>query len=200
MSAFLSTWWNAPFLVAFLVALGFMAFTLLGSAKDGIGKDLDHDLDLGHDAGLHPEALTASKAPLSIRVTAALLGFALTGLIANAVLWDSAAAASPLAFPLVFVGAVFVGGAAARLAGRALERLLPGGARQVGEHVGRVGVTMTPVAGDLGQVRIDRDARGPMAFIVAVAAQDIGAGKEVLVVEYDPARRLYRVVPTGELA
>lgn len=189
MLAFLSAWWNAPFLVALLVALGFMAFTLVGAAKD---VATDH----AHAAG------GEGKAPLGILATAGLLAFALAGLVLNAVAWDVFAGAA-LAFPVVLIVAAATGALSARAMSRVLGRLLPASdadARQPGEHVGRVGVTISRVTRDIGQVRVDGDARGPTAFVVAAADRELSEGTEVLLAAYDPARRLYTVVPTGDLS
>lgn len=201
MLAFLSAWWNAPFLVALLVALGLMGFVFLGVAKDAPGDAAAPDL---HGAGdLGAKEIPGGKAPMAIVAVATLLAFAVLGLLMNAVVWDASTAASPLTFPVVLVLASLGATTIARRVGAVLRRVLPAGdaeARQPGEHVGRVGVALSRIGQDVGQVRIDGDGRGPTAYIVAVSPPlAIDAGTEVLVATYDASRRLYTVVPTGGL-
>lgn len=221
MLSFLTAWWNAAFLLSFLVAIGLMAVTLvsgashdgqLGDPSGGLDGPLGGDhldagpLDAGHlDSKDLPllAALGVGRAPLSLLAVAFLLAFGSSGLIVNAVAVD-VASVTPLVFLVNLVGSLVIAMLSTSFFARGLSALLPASdsdALQPAAHVGRLGVTESPVTPEVGQVLLKADARGGPAYIVARTEGDgsIPSGVDVYVASYDSSQKIYVVVQSEKL-
>ena len=99
-------------------------------------------------------AKVSGSAPLSLLAVAFLLAFGSSGLIVNAVAVD-VASVTPLVFLVNLVGSLVIAMLSTSFFARGLSALLPASdsdALQPAAHVGRLGVTESPVTPEVGQV------------------------------------------------
>lgn len=209
MLIFLSSLVNAPFLLALVIAFLFVGMTLLG-----LLHDVDGGIDLDGDgvADIHLDGADSSwvgwigigRVPLTVVLITFLFAFGLGGLGVNALAHDllSDTWKAPL-FPFALLVGAVSGVLSARAVATTIVRILPAGdseALRPGMHVGRVGTTLCDVT-NIGQVRVEEDARGPVAYLNVRPEKPLPIAKdvEVLVTRFDLASQLYLVTPTSEI-
>lgn len=215
MLLWLSAWYNAPFLLALLIGLGFIALTFLGMGKDvdgGVDIDGDGLPDIGgHDHDVHHGSepghlhllgfgwLGVGKAPLTILLQTLLLSFGLIGLLMNAMVRDLFASLGSLAFPLSLSAATVGSATITRAVAALFQRFMPpehATSRKPGELVGRIGTTAALTTRTFGQVTVTEVEKALVNACADVSVPlDIPRGTEVHLVGYDAERRVYRVVP-----
>ncbi len=214
--AWLSAWYNVPYLFALAVTVVFSTFQIVfGFLPDAIDIDLgdgdidvDVDTDVGGDAG-HELAvdgghgvigsvlsfLGVGKAPSTILGLALLFSVGTLGLVANAAVTMTAGAATLSTGLFVGMGAanLFVGGLFTGRLALALNWLLPSHDTTTSDGtkvLGTQGKAASRITEKGGQVRI-----GPNRWIDAVTAsgsQPIEKGAEVLLITYD--KSLFRYI------
>jgi membrane protein implicated in regulation of membrane protease activity len=175
-----------------------------------LGHDLDHDLDhdVGHDAGGAPawtgalRFLGVGQAPLTMVLLVLLGGFGMLGWIANASVlgimpqYPAWVLAIVLLFDL-FIAAWFTSRVAGFI-GRAVPAFAST-ATSVKRLVSRRGHVVSPQVDEkYGQVKV-RDPGGTLITVFAVVdpgKPPIPRDAEVVLVEYDEAKKVFVVVPS----
>jgi membrane protein implicated in regulation of membrane protease activity len=222
----LIAWANAPFTVALGVAVLFAMLQvtgMLGLLAGGDDHDGDHDADTGHDVdgdhdadadGDHESehadalhsllgALGVGRVPLSILWQTYAIAFALTGLAMNAVYLGRHGALPLVTLAWTLPTAMVTGFVVTRALGRSLGRLLANPEQEATSRrqlVGQAGVVISSkVDGEFGEVRI-RDKTGHVVRVICTTREStpIPEGREVVVVEYDPARDHILVAPLDD--
>jgi len=169
-----------------------------------LDHDVDHDLDHG-DVG-EPGVLTVlafiglGKAPLFVVLliffgAVGVIGWALNALITG-VLGDYPGLAFAGVLPASIIGGGLISSRVARFIGRALPPISTTATRAQA-LVGRRGTVISPFVDEkYGMVRL-RDAGGTLISVFAVqpSGEPIKRGCDVVLVAYDPAKKLYTVAP-----
>lgn len=215
--AFVWAGYNLPFTIALIVCVFLSALQFTGAVGDDDGDldqdgdtdgDSDGDADAEGDGDLDGNPLTAildfmgvGRVPLTIFLLLFTMVFGLSGWLSTRLIFgDNPAPFFPLILGVwlaVFVWSGFITGRLARL----MAQLVPSTtttATQRDQLVGRVGRVASPrVDTKYGQVKV-RDAAGTLLTLFAVTPADefpITRDAEVILVEFDPQRKLYTVVP-----
>ena len=183
-----------------------------------LDADLDADVDLDADADLDgdvdadadglPDLLSVlafvgvGKAPLLVVLIILLGSIGILGWTVNsvitAVLGSYPAWAFIVTLLVALIGGSLISSRLARLIGRALPSINSTATAAPG-LVGRRGTVIRPrVDGVYGLVRV-RDQGGTQinVFAITAEAEPIGSQTEVALVEYDPLKKRYTVVPIG---
>ncbi len=216
--AFVWAGYNLPFTIALIVCVFLSALQFTGIVGDDNG-DLDPDSDIDGDAdgdadgdgGLDGNPVTAildfmgvGRVPLTIFLLLFTMVFGLSGWVTTRLIFgDNPAPFLPLILGVwltVFIWSGFVTGRLARL----MAQLVPSTtttATQRDQLVGRVGRVASPlVDAKYGQVKV-RDAAGTLLTLFAITPADeipIRRDSEVILVDFDPQRKLYTVVPLAK--
>jgi membrane protein implicated in regulation of membrane protease activity len=185
-----------------------------------VDHDIDHDMghDVGHDAGGAPawtgvlRFLGVGQAPLTMVLLVLLGGFGMLGWMANALILSVSptylrfnwlpAWTSGVLFALVLAVDLFIGGwftsRVAGLIGRAVPAFAST-ATSVKRLVSRRGHVVSPQVDEkYGQVKV-RDPGGTLITVFAVVDPGklpIPRDAEVVLVEYDEAKKVFVVVPS----
>ncbi len=170
--------------------------------------DLDGDIDADADADGLPDLLSVlafvgvGKAPLLVVLIILLGSIGILGWTVNSVITavfpTYPAWAFIVALLIALVGGSLISSRLARLIGRALPSINSTATAATG-LVGRRGTVISPrVDGVYGLVRV-RDQGGTQinVFAITAEAEPIGSQTEVALVEYDPLKKRYTVVPIG---
>lgn len=215
--AFIWAGYNLPFTIALIVCLflsGLQFTGLVGDDGGDLDADADADVDSDADTDTDAEAdgdgtpLTAlldfmglGRVPLTIFLLLFTMVFGLSGWISTRLLFgDNPSPFFPLILGVwiaVFVWSSFITGRLARV----MAHLIPSTTTTAtgrDELVGRVGWVASPhVDTKYGQVKV-RDAAGTLLTFFAITPADeppIARDAEVILVDFDPQRKLYTVVP-----
>jgi membrane protein implicated in regulation of membrane protease activity len=198
--AFIWAGYNLPFTIALIVCL-----FLSGLQFTGLGGDDDSDLDADGDVDGDADADTDTDADADgdadgTPFTAILdfMGFGRVPLTIFLLLFTMVFGLSGwITTRLIFLWSGFVTGRLARL----MAQIIPSTTTTAtgrDELVGRVGRVASPqVDTKYGQVKV-RDAAGTLLTFFAVTPADelpIARDREVILVDFDPQRKLYTVVP-----
>jgi membrane protein implicated in regulation of membrane protease activity len=217
----LFTWYNLPFTLMLMVCGLLAVLQLIGLGDDGdadVDADVDLDADLDFDADLDADAdadidadgdldflsvlafVGVGKAPLMVVLVILLGSMAIIGWTLNSLL-EALVGSYPawgllLVLPVSFVFGGLISSRVARLIGRALPSINTTATAAAG-LVGRRGAVISPrIDGQYGLVRV-RDQGGTLINVFAITAEDepIAAQSEVVLVDYDAAKKRYTAVP-----
>ena len=186
-------WENLIFVLALLVGGVFVAGAALGLGHTHGGIDLDGDgiPDIEADHDLEASSLLAAlgigRAPLSVFVTTALLGFGTVGLCLSG--WLGPLLRIPIA--------ALSGLVAATLVSRLLARYVPSIESYAGdkrEVLGLVGIAETRIERDFGVARVCDSTGSLMQLKCRAYDRPIQRGVEVIVVDYDAKTDFYSVL------
>lgn len=202
---FLSAWYSWPFLVALLIAVLLFTVEILFGGLSDFGIDLDADLDFDIDLDVDTDFefdtphilswLGMGKIPISVLLEMCFFFFGAIGLmimsIAYSILGPTLAAGALLvAFPVAIFGTMYI---THSLAGT-IARLIPQHStttKKAVEFRGSVGVTMSKVETDFGQVSV-----GGALLNARTSEGTIARGTEVVLVEYNSGGHYYIVEAT----
>jgi hypothetical protein len=217
--AFVWSGYNLPFTIALIVCLFLSGLQFVSGGMEDGDSDSDTDTDSDSDGESDNEAegegdhdgdnpITAlldfmglGRVPLTIFLLLFTMVFGLSGWLTTRFLFPDGATPAWLMIAGVRLGVlVWSGFITGRLA-RLMAQLIPStttSATQRDELVGRVARVASPrVDSKYGQVKV-RDAAGTLLTLFAVAPPDelsIVRDQEVILVEFDPRRKVYTVVP-----
>lgn len=170
--------------------------------------DVDVDADADIDADGVPDFLSVlaflgvGKAPLLVVLLILLGSIGILGWTMNSLILGIFGSYPPWAFIVTLIvsliGGSLISSRLARLIGQALPSISTTATAATG-LVGRRGEVISPrVDGVYGLVRV-RDQGGTLINIFAIAAEEepINRPAEVVLVDYDPQKKRYTVVPIG---
>lgn len=216
--SFIWSWYNLPFTLSILVCLLLSALQFTGWLGDELELDSDLDADADLDAELEVEAdsdfdsdgsaptsvldfMGIGRVPLTLWLMVFTAAFGITGWMINR-LWLQVTQNDLWGYMIVLWGvtsfiSLFI---TSRFAG-VLARILPSlttTATSKEQLVGRVARVISPkVDGTYGQVRV-QDAAGTRMTLFAITSKNsppISRDTEVVLVDFDPERRIYTVMP-----
>ena len=176
-------------------------------ADADLDADIDADADLDVDGGLDFLSVLAfvgvGKAPLMVVLVVLLGSMAIIGWTLNSLL-EAALGSYPtwgliIVLPLAFLIGGFISSRVARVIGRALPSISSTATSAAG-LVGRRGAVISPrLDSRYGLVRV-RDQGGTLINVFAITADDepIDGKSEVVLVEYDAAKKRYTAVPINK--
>lgn len=215
-------WYNIGYAGTFILGLIFLVMAIFGSeAGDGsaehdIGHEIDHDVehDIGHDADHDAEhdissgmkltiahsflsILGIGRCPFSIIMMSFFFLFTFIGLSAN-ILLKSLLAAFPIYGVMSYIFSMILGFfLTGRLAG-IIGKLMPTCetyVRQESSLVGKLGKSVYSFTDDRGYVQIYDDTKTLKEISAENVdpSQSIRAGDDVLIVDYDSEKRVFKV-------
>ncbi len=207
--------YNLPFTISLIVCVFLCSLQFLGLAgDDDTNGDLDQDGDIdGHTDGDNDsdgddfgpftallDFIGLGRVPLTVFLLVFTAIFGLTGWITTRYVFGAFAPNTLLT--LGMWGGVFLcSGAVTGRVARLLATILPGTTTTAiprDELVGRVAKVVSPlVDAHYGQVKV-RDAAGTLLTLFAITpdnAAPIARESEVILVDFDPQRRVFTVVP-----
>ena len=195
---------NAPFSVAAGMAVVFFVVQVTGLLGLLAG---DGHHDGAHDAG-HEGAASAflaplgvGRVPLSVIVQAYLVSFAVTGFTINA-LSDGVPTPTSLAWtlPASLVAGYAVVAALARVLGPILSSKKEDATTKADLVGQRAVVISSRVTGDFGEVRIADKSGHQLRLVCKLQSgePEVPEGRDVVIVEYDPAHGEIVVAPIEE--
>lgn len=216
--AFIWSWYNLPFTLSimFCMFLSALQFTgLLGDAFDfdadaDMDADFDADVDFDGDADIDGggggligllDFLGIRKVPLTVLLLLLSATFGISGWVLS-FLWVNYVGLEQTIF---FVGiwitasliALVFGSRLAVTVARAVPSISTTATSKEG-LVGRLAEVISPqISQSYGQVRV-RDAAGTTITLFAVTPKDakpIPRDRQVVLVEFDPKKRIYTVMP-----
>lgn len=214
--AFVWAGYNLPFTIALIVCVFLSGLQFLSGGDDG-DSDQDSDSDADGDSDSDSDSdgdgeidnpLTAildfmgvGRVPMTIFLLLFTMVFGLSGWVTTRLLFgDNLSPFFPAILGVWFAVFVWSGFITGRLA-RLMAQLVPSTsttATQRDQLVGRVGRVASPrVDTKYGQVKV-RDPGGTLLTLFAITPADefpISRDTEVILVDFDPQRKLYTVVP-----
>ena len=211
----LFVWANLPYAIVFTVAIlfallqmtGVLGLLIGGSDHDAdadhdhdIDADADHDVDADHahdhdhDASLGGKILVdlgAGRVPFSVLWQTFAVTFGITGLALNTLYFGRAGALAPSTLALSLPASLLVAYLVTRTASRLLGKVVaPSGEEATSRRnlVGCSGVVIsTRVTSEFGEIRA-KDRAGHFVHVICRIREGepvLGAGREVVIVDYD---------------
>lgn len=215
--AFVWAGYNLPFTIALIVCVFLSGLQFLGGGDDDGDSDQDSDGDGDGDSDDDSDAdgdgdadnpftaildfMGVGRVPMTIFLLLFTMVFGLSGWVSTRLIFgDTLTPFFPFVLGVwlaVFAWSGFITGRLARL----MAQFVPSTtttATQRDQLVGRVARVSSPhVDTKYGQVKV-RDAGGTLLTLFAITPADefpITRDSEVILVEFDPQRKLYTVVP-----